>query len=371
MLSPTQQKKLERLAKVLDNGDIALLTELDTLESRLEGIEGQLPALREAKDGEQGEKGERGERGEKGDSIKGDKGEDGRNGVDGLNGKNGRDGVDGRDGLDGKDGEMGIVDVATIAYLEDEIKRVEDKIPEIVKQKETNFGFVIRDVVAGTNVTIDKTDPNRPIVNATGGSGASVWGAITGTLADQTDLQTALGTKAASDHTHTGVYEPANANLLETTDIGVSVAAQGHTHTGVYEPADATILKDADIGVSVAAQSHTHNYAPALGVDDNYVTDAEKVKLSNLSNTNSGDQTSIVGITGTKAQFDTAVTDGNIMYVGDAPTAHTHAISDTTGLQTALDNKLDDTQFSGLSKITVSTSAPVAPATGDLWVDTN
>lgn len=32
---------------------------------------------------------------------------------------------------------------------------------------------------------------------------------------------------------------------------------------------------------------------------------------------NTGDQTSIVGITGTKAQFDTAVTDGNILYVGD------------------------------------------------------
>lgn len=35
------------------------------------------------------------------------------------------------------------------------------------------------------------------------------------------------------------------------------------------------------------------------------------------SGTNTGDQTSIVGITGTKAQFDTAVTDGNFLYVGD------------------------------------------------------
>lgn len=33
------------------------------------------------------------------------------------------------------------------------------------------------------------------------------------------------------------------------TEIGA--AASNHTHTGVYEPADATILKDADIGVSV------------------------------------------------------------------------------------------------------------------------
>jgi len=35
------------------------------------------------------------------------------------------------------------------------------------------------------------------------------------------------------------------------------------------------------------------------------------------SGTNTGDQTSIVGITGTKTQFDAAVTDGNILYVGD------------------------------------------------------
>lgn len=33
-----------------------------------------------------------------------------------------------------------------------------------------------------------------------------------------------------------------------------------------------------------------------------------------LTGTNSGDQTSIVGLTGTMAQFDTAVTDGNIVY---------------------------------------------------------
>lgn len=45
-------------------------------------------------------------------------------------------------------------------------------------------------------------------------------------------------------------------------------SATDHTHAGVYEPADATILKDADIGSSVAAFSHTHAYladAPADG----------------------------------------------------------------------------------------------------------
>ncbi len=43
---------------------------------------------------------------------------------------------------------------------------------------------------------------------------------------------------------------------------------------------------------TVAAGDHNHTgvYAPALGADDNYVTDAEKTKLSNLSGTNTGDQ---------------------------------------------------------------------------------
>ena len=51
--------------------------------------------------------------------------------------------------------------------------------------------------------------------------------------------------------------------------------------------------------------------------DTNAYTDAEQSKLAAISGTNTGDQTTIVGITGTKAEFDTAVTDGNILYVGD------------------------------------------------------
>jgi len=57
---------------------------------------------------------------------------------------------------------------------------------------------------------------------------------------------------------------------------------------------------------------------------------ADKTKLDAFSGTNTGDQTSIVGITGTKAQFDTAVTDGNILYVGDVTTNATHT-GDVTG----------------------------------------
>lgn len=40
---------------------------------------------------------------------------------------------------------------------------------------------------------------------------------------------------------------------------------------------------------SDASHTHTGVYAPALGTDDNYVTDAEKIVIGNTSGTNSGD----------------------------------------------------------------------------------
>jgi hypothetical protein len=62
---------------------------------------------------------------------------------------------------------------------------------------------------------------------------------------------------------------------------------------------------------------------PASAVNDRVVffdgVTGKLIKDSGLtlSGSNTGDQTSIVGITGTKAQFDTAVTDGNFAYQSD------------------------------------------------------
>lgn len=78
-----------------------------------------------------------------------------------------------------------------------------------------------------------------------------------------------------------------------------------------------------------------------------------------LTGTNSGDQTiTLTGmVTGsgtgsfaaslgsfTKAQLDTAVSDGNVMYVGDAPTAHTHTLANITDVTITVTNlnTLDD-----------------------------
>ena len=67
---------------------------------------------------------------------------------------------------------------------------------------------------------------------------------------------------------------------VPTGTSGTTVALGDHTHTGVYEPADATILKDADIGSTVLAYSATVVYDADIGVtvqayDATIVVDAD------------------------------------------------------------------------------------------------
>lgn len=78
---------------------------------------------------------------------------------------------------------------------------------------------------------------------------------------------------------------------------------------------DAVISVNGQLGIVVLTTNDV-----ADSTNKRYVTDAQLVILGNTSGTNTGDQTSIVGITGTKAQFNTANSDGDFMFVGDAIT---------------------------------------------------
>jgi hypothetical protein len=135
-------------------------------------------------------------------------------------------------------------------------------------------------------------------------SGTAAWGSITGTLSSQTDLQTALDGKVDENTAITGA-----------TKTKITYDSKGLVTSG----ADATT---ADIGDSL---------------DKRYVTDAQLTVIGNTSGTNSGDQTSIVGISGTKSQFDTACSDGNFLFVGDV-TQYTDELA-----QDAVGNILVDT----------------------------
>lgn len=66
-------------------------------------------------------------------------------------------------------------------------------------------------------------------VESGGGGGSGVWGAITGTLSDQTDLQAALDAKAASSHTHT--FSSLTSKPTTLSGYGITdAAALSHTH---------------------------------------------------------------------------------------------------------------------------------------------
>jgi len=90
------------------------------------------------------------------------------------------------------------------------------------------------------------------------------------------------------------------------------------------------------------------------GVSENNFTSAEKANLANQSGVNSGDQTSIVGITGTKAQFNTAVTDGDILYVGDITQYTNEDAQDAVGNILTNSSTIDFTYSDGGNTISAS-----------------
>lgn len=179
-LSPQQIRKLKKLAKVVDEGNIAILEHLFEIEEKIPDIDKILSSVR-GKDGDDGEKGEKGDKGDRGE--RGDKGIDGK---DGRDGRDGRDGIDGVDGKDGKDGKMGMIDEATIAYLEDKIKQIEERQPTqqgrvgwgahplIVKDGVTTIDKVTRVISFGNNLTATRSADGTVTVNATAGSGVTV-----------------------------------------------------------------------------------------------------------------------------------------------------------------------------------------------------
>ena len=106
------------------------------------------------------------------------------------------------------------------------------------------------------------------------------------------------------------IYAPSNPNSDGSgwLDMG-QPSGNGSTNLS-YTPSPTNGIVTSDTGDDATITLATGTNAGLLAPGD-------FTKLSNTSGTNSGDQTSIVGITGTKTEFNTAVTDGNFLYVGD------------------------------------------------------
>jgi len=122
-------------------------------------------------------------------------------------------------------------------------------------------------IKAGLNVTIEA---DGTLNFATGDS--LEWGNITGSISGQTDLQDALDAKSATTHNHDGTYQPVDLDLtaiaalagttgtlkktalntweldtnefasVEALTAGLATKSDtNHTHTGTYQPVDADL----------------------------------------------------------------------------------------------------------------------------------
>lgn len=95
------------------------------------------------------------------------------------------------------------------------------------------------------------------------------------------------------------------------------------------------------------------------------------------SGTNTGDQTTIVGITGTKSQFDTAVTDGNFLYVGDVTQYTDELAQDAVGAALLDTNSVNLTYTDAANTISAdvlvrnTTTANTSITAGGVGVDVN
>lgn len=255
---------------------------------------------------------------------------------------------------------------------------------------DSTAGYVADKIVAGTGISVAEgagANENKLVITNTFDTLAELTEDTTHRVVTDAE-KTTWNSKAAGDHNHTGVYEPADANIqthLSSTsnphgvtleqaraanqtlsgqlDIANDVSVyfggpEGGNGNSFKTGSDGNFLFDVGGNNSVKIKggdsagteglSYTNGSwtdvwrvntvgdvsqagdmniatgkkykingsdltysdvgaAAALGTDDNYVTDAEKVKLSNLSGTNTGDQTLPVKASG--AELDTGTDD--------------------------------------------------------------
>jgi len=179
-------------------------------------------------------------------------------------------------------------------------------------------------LVSGTNI---KTVNNTSLLGSgnitISGGGGGTWGSITGTLSDQTDLQTALDGKVDENSAITGA-----------TKTKITYDAKGLVTAG----ADATT---ADI---------------ASSTDKRYLTDAQLVVVGNTSGTNTGDNATNSQYSGLAASKQDALVSGtNIKTINSTSLLGSGnvAVEPTITATTSADYYRGDKTFATLNKAAV------------------
>ena len=163
--------------------------------------------------------------------------------------------------------------------------------------------------------------------------GSATWGAITGTLSSQTDLQTALDGKVDE-----------NAAIIGATKTKITYDAKGLVTAGT----DATTADIAD------------------STDKRYVTEAEKTKLASTSGTNTGDQTiTLTGdVTGSGTGSFAASIANNAVTLAKIQDLTTARILGRVTAGTGDPEQLTGTQVTTLLDTFTSSLKGLAPASG-------
>lgn len=168
----------------------------------------------------------------------------------------------------------------------------------------------VQSVVAGTNVTVDNTDPHNPVISATGG----------GVGTNATNLST---TQTAT-----------NVTVNSDTGTDATIPAADATNAGVMAAADKTKLNGIASGATAnQTDSFLLNRANHTGTQTlSTISDAGTAASKNVPATGNAATGEVV--IGTDTRLSDART----------PTAHTHVESDVIGLTTDLAAKVPTTR---------------------------
>ncbi len=180
----------------------------------------------------------------------------------------------------------------------------------------TTFNLIAGDVnftlASGTDFTItngklilDASTTTRALFNLPHGATPSSL------LTDGDIWTTTSGLFVRINGTTVGPLGTGGGGGISDGDKG-DITVSGSGATWIIDNSAVSLAKMADVATATVFYRKT----AGTGIPEVQTLATLKTDLG-LTGTNSGDQTSIVGITGTKAQFDTAVTDGNFLYVGD------------------------------------------------------
>ena len=140
------------------------------------------------------------------DGKQGPQGPEGKQGPQGPQGPQGDPGINGRNGKDGRDGSPDTAEqiVEKLESLTEESRLDASAIknlPEFIQgDKRIGFGSMLKEAPKDGKYYVRQ---NRQWVESPAGGGGGTWGSITGTLSNQTDLQSALDLKVPTTRTLT------------------------------------------------------------------------------------------------------------------------------------------------------------------------